>query len=452
MSSIAGQPAAGPFQVMSKPIGPRCNLACTYCYYLEKERLYPREQKFRMSDAVLERFIADYIAAQDAAGVPEIWFAWQGGEPTLLGLDYFARIVALQEKHRPAGKTIRNSLQTNGTLLTVQWARFLRQHDFLLGLSIDGPPSLHDQHRRDRRGQPTSGRVMAALDLLRAQRVEFNVLVTVNHDNVSRPLELYRFLRECGVTFMQFIPVVERSGPQGCLAGPAEGGAEQPSMQVTPWSVRPLEYGDFLCTIFDEWVRHDVGRVFVQLFDVQLGLWLGGPAALCIFAQTCGRGLALEHNGDLYACDHYVYPEYRLGNIMQQPLGQLAASAALRRFGEDKRASLPRRCQQCEYRFACNGGCPKHRFLASEASGEQGLNYFCAAYRRFFTHAGPLLDTMAHFIRHGRPAAAIMPLLAARRSDSAAALERPCPCGSGRPRKQCCVPAPTDPGRGSALN
>lgn len=449
MSSIAGQPAAGPFHVMSKPIGPRCNLACTYCYYLEKERLYPQEQKFRMDDAVLERFIADYIASQAAAGVAEIWFAWQGGEPSLLGLGYFARIVALQEKYKPAGTTVRNSIQTNGTLLTVQWASFLRQHNFLVGLSIDGPPSLHDRHRRDRRGQPTSSRVMAALELLRTQQVEFNVLAVVNHDNVSRPLEVYRFLRECGVTFMQFIPLVERRDPQGCLAGPTEGAMDSASMPVTPWSVSALAYGDFLCAIFDEWVRHDVGRVFVQHFEVQLGLWLGRPAALCIFAQTCGRGLALEHNGDLYACDHYVYPEYRLGNIMQQPLGQLAASAALRRFGEDKRASLPRQCRECPYRFACNGGCPKHRFLASDADGEQGLNYFCAAYRRFFAHAGPFLDAMAHLVRHGRPAAAIMPLLAARRGRSASALNRTCPCGSGRALRQCCAPAPAAPCRGS---
>lgn len=450
MSSRAGQPAAGPFHVMSKPIGPRCNLACNYCYYLEKERLYPQEHKFRMDDAVLERFIVDYIASQDAAGIPEIWFSWQGGEPTLLGLDYFARIVALQEKHRPAGKTIRNTLQTNGTLLTEQWAVFLRQHNFLVGLSIDGPPSLHDCHRRDRRGRLTSNKVMAALDLLRAQRVEFNVLTVVNHDNVSRPLEVYRFLRECGVTFMQFIPVVERSGPQGCLAGPMEGTLDNVSMRVTPWSVRPLEYGDFLCAIFDEWIHHDVGRVFVQHFDVQLGLWLGGPSALCIFAETCGRGLALEHNGDLYACDHYVYPEYRLGNIMQQPIGELAASVALRRFGEDKRANLPRRCRECPFRFACNGGCPKHRFLKDDSIGEEGLNYFCAAYRRFFAHAGPFLDAMAHFIRHGRPAAAIMPLLAARRRSTAPDLNRPCTCGSGRTLKQCCTPAPSASCRGSS--
>jgi uncharacterized protein len=397
---------------MTKPIGPKCNLDCTYCYYLEKERLYPQEHKFRMTDAVLERFIGDYIASQNAAGGPEIWFAWQGGEPTMLGLDYFVRIVELQEKHRPAGKSVRNALQTNGTLLTEGWARFLHEHDFLVGLSIDGPPGLHDRHRRDRRGRPTSAPVMAALELLRAHKVEFNVLTVVNADNVRRPLEVYRFLRDCGVTFMQFIPVVERIDGDGNLAGPPESTTNDEALQVASWSVQPDDYGDFLCTIFDEWIRHDVGEVFVQFFDMQLGLWMGGPATLCVFAETCGHGLALEHNGDVFACDHYVYPEFRLGNIMEQPIGTLASAPEQQVFGENKRSNLPASCRSCRYLFACNGGCPKHRFLLAPDGGEKKLNYFCASNRRFFEHAGPLLQAMGRLVRNGIPAAAIMPMLA----------------------------------------
>ncbi|MFZ5789924.1 MAG: anaerobic sulfatase maturase [Pseudomonadota bacterium] len=438
LSGVRAPSEPFPFHVVAKPIGPRCNLDCTYCYYLEKERLYPQERKFRMEDAVLERFIRDYIASRDAAGASEIWFTWQGGEPTLLGIEYFARIVALQEKHRPARKAVRNAIQTNGTLLTEEWARFLRRHGFLVGLSIDGPPPVHDGNRRDRRGGPTSGRVAAALDLLRAHRVEFNALTVVSSANVHHPLEVYRFLRDHGVAFMQFIPVVERIDAEGRLAGPPQGIADDSALRLAPWSVRPEDYGEFLCVVFDEWVRRDVGRVFVQFFELQLGLWAGAPSTLCVFAETCGQGPALEHNGDLYACDHYVYPEYRLGNIMEQPVGLLAASPAQRRFGDDKRESLPRCCRECRYRFACNGGCPKHRFLpAPGGGGEAKLNYFCASNRRFFGHAGPVLEVMAQLVRRRIPAGAIMRVLAdaerrrAGRNDS-------CPCGSGRKFKRCC--------------
>jgi uncharacterized protein len=426
-----------PFHVMAKPVGPQCNLDCTYCYYLEKQRLYPQERKFRMEDAVLERFIRDYIASQDAAGAPEIWFTWQGGEPTMLGIDYFARIVALQEKYRPARKPIRNAIQTNGTLLTEKWARFLHRHGFLVGLSIDGPPSVHDENRRGRRGEPTSGRVAAALDLLSAHQVEFNVLTVVSSANVRHPLELYRFLRDLGVAFMQFIPVVERIDERGRLAAPPQDITDDSALRVAPWSVRPEDYGEFLCVIFDEWVRRDVGRAFVQFFDLQLGLWAGAPSTLCVFAETCGQGLALEHNGDLYACDHYVYPEYRLGNIVEQPVGRLAASERQRRFGDDKSRNLPRCCRECRYRFACNGGCPKHRFLPAPDGGEATLNYFCASNRRFFEHAGPILEVMAQLVRRRLPAETIMRILADAERRRAGRND-PCPCGSGRKFKKCC--------------
>lgn len=436
MPDVRGQSGARPFQVMAKPIGPRCNLDCGYCYYLDKAAMYPAERRFRMTDAVLERFVAEYIAAQVAAGAPEVWFVWQGGEPTMLGLGYFERIVELQARFRTGGRPIRNALQTNGTLLTEAWARFLRRRDFLVGLSLDGPPALHDDHRRDPRGGATADRVLAALSLLRAHQVEFNVLTVVHRDNARRPLEIYRFLREQGVAFMQFIPAVERRAPGGGLAGPPTGPDLVPS--VTPWSVRPDDYGAFLSAIFDEWVRRDVGRVFVQLFDVLLGLWVGGPAALCVFGETCGEALVLEHNGDLYACDHYVYPEHRLGNIMERSLAELAASACQRRFGEDKRRTLPDSCLGCRYRFACNGGCPKHRFLTDPAGGSRGLNYLCAANRRFLDHAAPLFDAMADLVRRGAPAAAIMPALARAEGRRAAGRNDACACGSGRKVKHCC--------------
>lgn len=412
--------APGPLQVTTKPTGPRCNLDCGYCYYLKKDRLYPDTRKFRMSDDVLETFIRDYIASQSRLGAPEIWFLWHGGEPTLLGVDYYRALVGLQRKYCPPGKIIRNALQTNGTLLDSEWVVFLKENDFLVGLSIDGPRHLHDRYRVGRRELPTFGKVMAALELLREGGVQFNVLTVVHRENARKPGELYRFLKGLGVEFMQFIPAVER------VANPAADtkgvrGARQPDTEiaalVTPWSVLPDAYGRFLCGIFDEWIKRDVGRIFVQFFDVQLALWMGGPAGLCWFSETCGRQTALEHNGDLYACDHYVRPDYLLGNIMRTPLDVLAASPDLHRFGDGKKRTLPSCCIECEFRFACHGGCPQHRFLRGRESDEN-LNYFCASYRRFFAHAGPDLKVMANFIRRGQPASRIMEMRRPKRPRS----------------------------------
>ena len=427
---------------MTKPNGPRCNLDCTYCYYLEKERLYPGTKKFRMPDDVLETYVRDYIAAQARQGVAEIWFAWQGGEPTMLGVDFFRRIVALQEQYGPVGRTIRNALQTNGTLLDEEWAEFLKANDFLVGLSIDGPRELHDRYRIDRAERPTFDKVMAAVDLLRAYAVEFNALTVVHRQNARKPREVYRFLKGIGVEYMQFIPIVERSADGATLAGAPQQDEEGIAAKVTPWSVLPKDYGTFLTRLFDEWIKEDVGRVFVQFFDVQLGLWAGGPAGLCWFAETCGQGLAMEHNGDLFACDHYVYPEYRLGNIMETPIEALAMSPFQQKFGNDKRDTLPRYCRECEYRFACNGGCPKHRFLTTP-EGEPGLNYFCESYKRYFVHAAPYLRTMADLLHRGRPPAEIMDLARRHRQGAAAkpmsvGRNDPCPCGSGRKFKTCC--------------
>nr|WP_292839214.1 anaerobic sulfatase maturase [Mesorhizobium sp.] len=433
-----GDGVAPPFWVMAKPMGPRCNLDCSYCYYLDKTKLYPDQSKFRMAPDVLETFIRDYIDSQSRAGVREVQFVWQGGEPTILGLRYFRTIVTLQRKHCPPGRIIRNALQTNGTLLDEEWARFLHDEGFLVGLSIDGPPRLHDQYRRDRRDQPSSERVLSAWKLLTRHKVDTNVLCVVSNCNVGFPLDFYHYLRDAGVQFMQFIPVVERIDRQGGLASPPRPGDED--LAVAPWSVSPADYGRFLCKIFDDWVRHDVGRIFIQLFDLQLGIWAGAPASLCVFAETCGTGLALEHNGDLYACDHYVYSEYRLGNITQTPIETLAALPQQRRFGLDKKARLPAACLKCEWRFACHGGCPKHRFLPVNDEGSERLNYFCESNRMFLSHAAPFFLAMVRLLRQGRPAAGIMDILARQEAPRRRQSGRnaPCPCGSGRKYKRCC--------------
>jgi uncharacterized protein len=404
-----GPSARLPFHVMAKPIGPKCNLDCTYCFYLEKEALYPDTRNFRMSDEVLERYISGYIAAQPGQ---EVSFAWQGGEPTLLGVDYFRKVVALQRRY--AGpRIIINVLQTNGTLLDDEWGNFLRENRFLVGLSVDGPRELHGAYRLDRGQKPTFDRVMAGFECLKRHKVEFNTLTVVNRQNSLRPAEVYRFLKGTGSGFMQFIPLVERHAPAGNPAGlklaappePARGGGD--ASTVTPWSVRAGDYGTFLTAIFDEWVRFDVGRTFVQIFDVALANWYGEGPGLCVFSEKCGGALAIEHNGDVYSCDHYVYPEFRLGNVTTQPLGDMAASFQQRKFGADKSDALPRFCRDCDVRFACHGECPKHRFIQTP-DGEPGLNYLCAAYKTFFHHAKPAMDEMVRLLRAGRPPAEVM--------------------------------------------
>jgi uncharacterized protein len=392
------------FHIMTKPIGPICNLDCKYCFYLEKENLYPGTKSWQMAPEVLERYIDQYIAAQPH---DEVYFAWQGGEPTLLGVDFYRTVVALQQKHAGV-KTIHNALQTNGTLIDDEWGEFLAEHRFLVGVSIDGPREMHDYYRVDKGNAPTFDRVMRGLEKLKAHRVDFNTLTVVNRNNSQYPLEVYRFLKEIGSGFMQFIPVVERRtgepGPEGLvLIQPA---FDRPA-EVTEWSVDPLAYGEFLARIFDEWVKKDVGRYFVQQFDVALESWMGMEASLCVFRRTCGSALAMEHTGDLYSCDHFVYPENKLGNIMEIELGQMAGSQQQKDFGLDKLNSLPRMCRTCDVRFACNGECPKHRFLTTP-DGEPGLNYLCAGYKHFFHHVDPYMQFMAEELRAGRPPANIM--------------------------------------------
>ena len=442
-----------PFHIMTKPIGPICNLDCKYCYYLEKVELYPGRRSFRMPDATLESYVRQYIESQ--TGLPEIAFAWQGGEPTLMGLDFFEKVVALQQKYCPPDTKITNALQTNGTLLDDAWCAFFREHDFLIGLSVDGPEALHDRYRVDKGGKPSFDLVMRGLEFLKKHRVEFNTLTVVHRYNSKEPLTVYNFLKEHGSRFMQFIPIVERVGEgrgneDGLLwlapppvLDPEDDLEIVDGPPVTPWSVRPKDYGEFLVAIFDEWVRKDVGRIHVQIFEVQLGIWMGLGASLCVFTETCGNALAMEHNGDLYACDHYVYPEYLLGNILETPIRELVDSPAQVRFGELKRDALPRFCRECDVRFACNGECPKHRF-AKAPDGEPGLNYLCAGYKRFFHHIDPYMKAIGDLLRRGRPASEIMPIVAER--DRAEAERRrwmtatrndPCPCGSGKKYKRC---------------
>jgi len=401
-------PAVG-FHVMTKPIGPICNLDCRYCFYLEKEALYPNTEDWAMPPEVLERYIRQYISAQP---LDEVHFAWQGGEPTLLGVDFFRTVIALQQKYA-GGKSIHNALQTNGVLIDDGWGEFLAEHKFLVGLSLDGPRELHDHYRIDKGNAPTFERVMRGLEKLKKHKVEFNTLTVVNRHNSQYPLEVYRFLREVGSRFMQFIPVVERKA-----AEPGSDGLVliQPSFdrsaEVTEWSVEPLAYGRFLAQIFDEWMKKDVGRYFVQQFDVALESWLGMDASLCVFRKTCGSALAIEHNGDLYSCDHFVYPENKLGNIMNITLEEMARSQQQKNFGLDKLNSLPRMCRECDVRFACNGECPKHRFLKTP-DGESGLNYLCAGYKHFFHHIDPHMRFMAAELRAGRPPANIMRIVGA---------------------------------------
>lgn len=382
------------FHVMVKPRGPICNLDCAYCYYLSKERFYP-DSDFLMSEEVLDAFTRQYIEAQD---IPEVTFGWQGGEPTLMSPDFFRLAVDFQKKYRSPGMRIHNALQTNGANLNEEWCQLFKEFDFLIGVSLDGPRELHDTFRLDKAGNPTFDRVMAGISLLKQHQVEFNILTSVHATNVNHPIEVYRFLRdEVGARFVQFIPIVERDNDSGFQ----EGG------EITKRSVTGRQYGDFLSAIFNEWVLEDVGRVFVQIFDVSLAAWYGHKPGLCIFEQTCGKALVVEHSGDVYACDHFVEPKYKLGNLKKTPLSELAVSVPQKAFGLAKEETLPDFCRGCEVRFICNGGCPKNRVLHTP-NGEPGLNYLCEGYKNFFTHINRPMRIMTTELRAGRPPANVM--------------------------------------------
>ncbi len=382
--------AKQPFHLMIKPTGAACNLACTYCYYLEKAQLYPGSSS-RMDDETLERITAAYLQAHPAS---EVIFGWQGGEPLLMGVDFFRRALELQARYARPGQRVQNALQTNATLVTDEWARFFAEQQFLIGVSLDGPAELHDRYRLDYAGHASYPRVIAGLQTLLRHGVEVNALVTVNGANVQHPLPVYRHLTELGIQHLQFIPIVERETPA--------------SRKLTPWSVRAQPFGDFLCAIFAQWARNDVGKVFVQLFESTLNVWLGGLPTMCVFGPTCGRALVAEHTGDLYACDHFVYPQYRRGAIAIDTLADLIDSPAQRAFGQSK-ADLSQQCRQCAVKVFCAGDCPKHRLR----SGDDGkpISYLCPTYRQFFTESAEVFQAMATEIRAGRPATNVMDIL-----------------------------------------
>ena len=398
------------FHVMAKPTGSACNLSCDYCFFLKKGRLYPGSN-FRMSDQVHEAYIKQLLGAHQ---VPQVTVAWQGGEPTLMGLHFFKRSVMLQKKYARPGTRIENTFQTNGILLNDEWCRFFHANAFLIGLSLDGPKELHDTYRKDRAGRGTFERVMRAARLLQKHKVEFNILCTVNSKNGDHPLDVYRFFRDqLGVNYIQFIPVVERESENGFQEGNT----------VTERSVRPEQLGRFLIEIFDEWVHRDVGQTFVLNFDGALAGWLGMAGTVCIFGPTCGTGTALEHNGDLYSCDHFVEPNYYLGNILKTPMIELVTSDQQRKFGQDKWDTLPQYCRDCDFIHICNGECPKNRFI-NTPDGEPGLNYLCEGYKAFFRHADRPMQLMAGLIQTGRLAEEVMQLMEEASSLNPPALAR----------------------------
>jgi uncharacterized protein len=405
------------FHVLAKPTGAVCNLDCTYCFFLSKEELYPGS-RFRMTDEVLETYIRQII---EPATAPHVAIAWQGGEPTLMGLGFFEKALGLVRKHLRPGMTAEHTIQTNGTLLDEKWCSFFRENDFLVGLSMDGPREMHDAYRVDKGGAPTFDKVMDAARLMQRHGVEFNILCTVHAANIDHPIELYRFFRdELKTRFLQLIPIVERATPellQLANRGWSKRHGDRPLYTqsgdlVSDRSVRPEAWGRFLIGIFDEWVKRDVGQVFVQMFDSALASWLGVQNPMCVFNERCGNALALEHNGDLYSCDHFVEPRHLLGNIQSRPLQELAESAQQTAFGDAKLSTLPRYCRDCEVRFACHGECPRNRFTLTP-EGEYGLNYLCAGYKAFFKHIDRPMRIMAELVTRGRYADEAMQVLQA---------------------------------------
>jgi serine-type anaerobic sulfatase-maturating enzyme len=403
------------FHLLAKPTGATCNLDCKYCFFLSKELLYP-DSRFRMADEVLEAYICELMESQQE---PEVTIAWQGGEPTLMGLDFFKRSVELVRKYQKPGQTVMHTIQTNGTLVDDPFAVFFKEHHFLVGLSMDGPREMHDAYRVDKGGKGTHHRVVKAWNILNQHGVDVNILTTVNAANVEHPLEVYRYFRdELKAQYIQLIPIVERSTAE-LLPLANQGWGEragsrplyiQAGDMVTERSVKPEQYGRFLAEIFDEWVRRDVGNVFVINFDTSLANWLGQPS-MCIFQKTCGDALAMEHNGDLYSCDHFVEPAYKLGNIRETHMLEMIASDQQRKFGRDKNDTLPKYCRECEVLFACYGECPRNRFIHTP-DGEPGLNYLCEGYKYFFKHIDKSMKLMADLLRQGRYADEVMGILA----------------------------------------
>ncbi len=395
-------PFAKPLYVMTKPVSSTCNLSCRYCYYLEKANLYRNEDKagrFTMSEDLLERFIRDYIESQT---MPQVLFSWHGGEALMRPLSFYKRVVELQKRYA-RGVQIDNSIQTNGTLLTDEWCEFFRENGWLVGVSIDGPQEFHDEYRRNKMGQPSFRKVMQGINLLNKHGVEWNALAVVNDFNADYPLDFYNFFKEIDCRYIQFTPIVERLYPHKDgrhLASPMDNG----KVPLADFSVSPEQWGEFLVTLFDEWVKEDVGKYFIQLFDATLANWVGQQPGVCTMARTCGHAGVMEYNGDVYSCDHFVFPEYKLGNIRTHTLVEMMYGERQQQFGMDKYAKLPAQCKNCEFLFACNGECPKNRF-AFTADGEPGLNYLCSGYKRYFRHVAPYMDFMKQELEAGRPPA-----------------------------------------------
>ena len=393
-----------PLYVMLKPAGARCNLRCRYCYYLEKDHLYGSNDAHFMSERLLEKFIADYMQAQTT---PEVLFTWHGGEALLRPIAFYERALQLQRRYA-RGRQVVNSIQTNGTLLTPEWCEFLRENGFLVGISIDGPRNVHDAYRRTSADGPSFDRVMQGLQLLKDHHVEWNALAVVNNLNVEKPREFYRFFKDIGCQYLQFAPIVERivSRDDGLTLAPGmqEGG------RLTSHSITPSQWGRFLCELFDEWVVADVGSIFVQIFDATLANWVGVTPGICSLSAHCGHAAVMEHNGDVYSCDHFVFPEYRLGNLNEKTIAEMVYSPQQQRFAQMKTAMLPRQCRECPFLFACHGECPKNRFLRDKY-GNAGLNYLCEGYRQFFSHVTPHMNFMRRELQAGRPPANIMQAL-----------------------------------------
>ncbi|HET9570173.1 MAG TPA: anaerobic sulfatase-maturation protein [Bacteroidales bacterium] len=415
MKTIAYNPLTIPTYVMAKPIGSSCNLNCAYCYYLEKAKLYENRKNFIMSDDTLEKYIESYIQAQP---VPDVLFSWHGGETLLRDLSFYRKVLALQKKYG-RGRRIDNSLQTNGVLLNDDWCRFFKDANFLIGISLDGPEHCHDKYRKNKGGDGTFRQVMRGVELLQKHQVDFNTLSVINNYNVDFPLETYHFFKEIGSQYMQFSPIVERLSnvrPDGLNLLPPDFNANIESNAGTdsntetvlaPWTVDAKKFGQFYISIFDEWVRKDVGRYFIQLFDATLAGTVGEQPGVCIFGETCGHATAMEFNGDVYACDHFVYPEYKLGNIKTHTIFEMVFSQKQLRFGADKRDMLPSQCLQCEYKKLCNGECPKNRII-NTSTGEPGLNYLCEGYTAFWKHTKPYMEFMANELRFERSPANVM--------------------------------------------
>lgn len=400
MSQVAF-PFALPLYVMTKPAGSVCNLACDYCYYLEKYNLYKDRPSHYMSDELLERFINEYINSQTS---PQVLFTWHGGETLMRPLSFYKKAIRLQNTYA-RGRRIDNCIQTNGTLITDEWCRFFKDNNWLVGVSIDGPEKFHDAYRRNRHAQPSFAKVMHGIELLNKHGVEWNAMAVVNDYNADYPLEFYNFFKSIACRYIQFTPIVERISkhPDGRhLASPM-----QQDVQLADFSVSPQQWGIFLCAIFDEWVKNDVGEYFIQLFDSTLANWMGQQPGVCTLDKTCGHAGVMEFNGDVYSCDHFVFPEYKLGNIYHNSLVEMMYGDKQQEFGQMKRTSLPTQCKECKFLFTCNGECPKNRFVKT-ASGQPGLNYLCQGYHQFFSHVAPYMDYMKNELLMHRPPANIM--------------------------------------------